>query len=252
MVEGKEGFIYVGQYFHRNGLDLQKLGITEKKIGKTINLTQREKGLNSTKMTIGYVMVAAFKVPNMEKVEKSIHYLLDHNRLDGEWFTDPNNDLINRVRKYMNLNDFKEEPLNDNIPEDVMANRTRLKVQQSSKEELVYTVNGVEIKGCKSSELQFNILKELIANQKINPMVIVEELYPNYENKSKSYLNGGQILFQECYVDAYTGDKEESFDKRRWITADWGTISNDPNNLQKLLNLKCVEVKQLQSSNVQL
>jgi hypothetical protein len=251
MVKGNEGFIYVGQYFHRNGLNLQELGITEKKIGKTIDLTQREKGLNSTKMNIGYVMVAAFEVSNMEKGEKSMHYLLDHNRLNGEWFTDPNDDLISRVRRYMNLNDFAEVPLDDNPNEDVLSNRTRRKVQDTSKEELVYTVNGVEISGYRISDLQFNILEELIVNQKIDPLTIVKELYPNYESakSSKYYKNGGQLLFQECYSDTYTGVSEGYDDIRKWITPDWGTISNGNGNFKKLLSLKCAEIKQLPPSN---
>ena len=51
-------YIYVIQYYHkdcksRKGLDLQTLGLTEKKIGYTKDLKERKKALNSTKMTIG-------------------------------------------------------------------------------------------------------------------------------------------------------------------------------------------------------
>ena len=55
----------MGQYFHRHGNNLQELGITEKKIGLTKNLEDREKGLNNTKMTIGYTYVAAWEVDDM-------------------------------------------------------------------------------------------------------------------------------------------------------------------------------------------
>lgn len=94
-------YIYIGQYYHKHGLDLQELGITEKKIGLTKDLNDREKALNSTKMTIGYVVAAAWKVDDMRKVESALHNILAHDRLDGEWFTDREGDLIQRVDKHI-------------------------------------------------------------------------------------------------------------------------------------------------------
>ena len=92
-------FIYVGQYFHRHN---KELNITEKKIGLTKNLEDREKGLNNTKMTIGYTYVAAWEVDDMHATELALHRILSHDKLTGEWFEDPKNDLVKRVDGFIN------------------------------------------------------------------------------------------------------------------------------------------------------
>ena len=46
-----EGYIYLGEYYDVLGRELYT---TDKKIGKTISLTQREYQLNRTKSPIGY------------------------------------------------------------------------------------------------------------------------------------------------------------------------------------------------------
>jgi hypothetical protein len=94
------GYIYIGAYFHHHGKDLSNL--TEKKIGKSINIPLRENSLNSTKFTIGYTMLKYWYVENMSIVEKSLHAILP-NRLNGEWFEDEDDTLVNRVSKYMTL-----------------------------------------------------------------------------------------------------------------------------------------------------
>ena len=96
-------YIYIGQYFHYHGKDLQDLGITEKKIGKTGDLKQREIQLNRTKGTIGYTYAAAWEVSDMNIVETLLHTAFDDNRLSGEWFDDVNDDLIERVGKIITL-----------------------------------------------------------------------------------------------------------------------------------------------------
>lgn len=240
-----KGFIYVGQYYHKAGLNLQELGITEKKVGKTINLSQRERGLNSTKMTIGYTIVAAFEVPSMEIAEKTIHYLLEHDRLDGEWFTDKDGSLVNRVRKYMILNGYSEVSLGDDDTEDVMANRTRRETQKSKTEFTdKVSINGVIVEGSGPVEMQFNILNELINNQKIDPLTIARDLYA--EDKPK-YVNGGQVLFTECNSSTYNGTDERYKDQRKWVTPEWGTICNGAGNLDKLYKLTVASVVPVES-----
>ena len=106
---------------NKNG-DLVQL---EKKIGKTINLAERESELSRTKSPIGYSMIAAWKTDgDTNKIETSLHSLLDHDRVHGEWFKDTNDDLIFRVADYMKINgyeqvEFPKEP-ND---EQVIADR---------------------------------------------------------------------------------------------------------------------------------
>ena len=92
------GYIYIGQYYHHHGKDLSNL--TEKKIGKSINVPSRENALNSTKFTIGYTMIKYWAVDSMSQIEKAIHAILP-NRLNGEWFEDSDDTLIDRVSKFM-------------------------------------------------------------------------------------------------------------------------------------------------------
>lgn len=128
-------YIYIGQYYHKHGLDLQGLGITEKKIGLTKNINSREKALNSTKMTIGYVVVAAWEVQDMAITEKVMHVAFDDNRLDGEWFTDPNDDLIARVNTMINLLQIGTRVILDESREEDIEAKQAIKTASSSVED---------------------------------------------------------------------------------------------------------------------
>ena len=100
MVKSDSGYIYIGKLFHRHGKDLSS--ISEKKIGKSIDVPNRETALNSTKYTIGYTMIKYWAVNEMSNVEKSIHALLP-NRLTGEWFEDEDDSLTERLTRFMNI-----------------------------------------------------------------------------------------------------------------------------------------------------
>ena len=95
-----EGYIYLGEYYDVLG---RELDTTDKKIGKTISLTQREYQLNRTKSPIGYKIISAFKVDNMDKVEKLLHAILDSRRLVGEWFRDEEDTLTGEFINFMNI-----------------------------------------------------------------------------------------------------------------------------------------------------
>lgn len=124
-------YIYIGEYYHRGNLTLfakDKKGDLvplEKKIGKTKDLTGRESELSRTKSPIGYFMRAAWKTNNdTAKIETSLHSLLDHDRVHGEWFKDPNNDLIFRVADYMKINGYVQEEFpKDSDDEQVITDR---------------------------------------------------------------------------------------------------------------------------------
>ena len=107
-------YIYIGEHYHRGGLTLYAknkngdLVQLEKKIGKTIDLAGRESELSRTKSPIGYSMMAAWKTDSdTNKIETSLHSLLDHDRVHGEWFKDTNDDLIGRVADYMKINGYE-------------------------------------------------------------------------------------------------------------------------------------------------
>ncbi len=116
------GYIYLGKYFHRAG---KELNLSEKKIGKTINLDQREHELGRTNSPIGYTYINAWKTgDDTDKVERQIHALLGHDRMEGnEWFEDKADDLNDRLSTFMDYGNYKQVELADE--EDVGANETR-------------------------------------------------------------------------------------------------------------------------------
>ena len=95
-----EGYIYLGEYYDVLG---RELDATDKKIGKTISLIQREYQLNRTKSPIGYKIISAYLVDNMDKVEKLLHVILDSRRLVGEWFKDGEDTLTGEFINFMNI-----------------------------------------------------------------------------------------------------------------------------------------------------
>ena len=147
-----KGYIYIGQYFHYHGKDLQEMGLTEKKIGKTINLNKREIQLNRTNGTIGYTYIAAFEVDDMNMIETTLHTLLSATRLNAgskstEWFEDPDGTLVDSVRTFMNnLNLGKEIDLgltNDKEENEVIIQATtKFSVEYNGK---LYNSNGTQI-----------------------------------------------------------------------------------------------------------
>lgn len=99
------GYIYIGGYYHYHNKDISAL--TEKKIGKSINVPSRETALNSTKFTIGYSMIKYWAVDSMSRVEKMLHSVLPE-RLNGEWFEDDGT-LVERVSKFMDIYGAQEQ-----------------------------------------------------------------------------------------------------------------------------------------------
>tara|TARA_B110001454_G_scaffold155094_1_gene144447 strand:+ start:72 stop:809 length:738 start_codon:yes stop_codon:yes gene_type:complete len=122
-------YIYFGKYFHRHGKDISNAN--EIKVGKTINLSQRESQLNNTKMTIGYTIVKAFETgEDTDKVEKQLHAILP-NRLDGEWFDQDEEDpIISRGTKFMLVSGYPEVDLGTDEDKDV----NKVRSEQMSKD----------------------------------------------------------------------------------------------------------------------
>ena len=121
-------YIYVGEFFHRNG---KKLNLLEKKIGRTSDLSNRQIRLTPTKSPIGFTFVKAWKIGGSAKtkeVECQLHAILKHNQSYGEWFEDDGDDLVERVSKFMTCAGYKTA---DIAPEqDEGANQARAQVQR--------------------------------------------------------------------------------------------------------------------------
>lgn len=95
-----EGYIYLGELYDVMG---RTMDINDKKIGLSVNPIQRENQLNRTKSPVGYKVVAAYKVDNMNKVEKMLHSILDSRRSYGEWFKDDEDTLTGEFINFMNV-----------------------------------------------------------------------------------------------------------------------------------------------------
>jgi len=94
-----EGYIYLGE--HYDVLN-REIGISDKKIGLSIDPVSRENSLTKTKSPIRYRIVAVYKVDNMRKVEKMLHSILDSRRVFGEWFKDDDDTLEGDFITFMN------------------------------------------------------------------------------------------------------------------------------------------------------
>jgi len=93
-----EGYIYLGEHYDVLG---REITITDKKIGLSVNPISRENQLNRTKSPIGYRIISAYKVDNMNKVEKMLHAILDSRRVHGEWFKDEEDTLTSEFINFM-------------------------------------------------------------------------------------------------------------------------------------------------------
>ena len=94
-----EGYIYLGE--HYDVLN-REIGISDKKIGLSINPIGREQSLTKTKSPIRYRIVAVYKVDDMRRVEKMLHSILDSRRVFGEWFKDDDDTLEGDFINFMN------------------------------------------------------------------------------------------------------------------------------------------------------
>ena len=110
-------YIYVGKQIHPT-VDLEGCGITEKKIGLTTdNPVNRAKSISGTKTTVKYTQIAAWIVDDCNKVEKMLHSILRHDRIQGtEFFNDDQGTLVDRIGKFMEYYGAKSYTLGKFVP----------------------------------------------------------------------------------------------------------------------------------------
>ena len=119
-----------------------------KRSEKTISLTQREYQLNRTKSPIGYKIISAFLVDDMDKVERLLHAILDSRRLVGEWFKDEEDTLTGEFINFMNI--YGGASINmEQIKEEQVSGTTDdrlVKIAQSfgKDTELIRTYKGID------------------------------------------------------------------------------------------------------------
>ena len=98
-------------------------------------------------MTIGYKYIAVWEVIDMNMVEALLHTAFDDNRLDGEWFDDVNDDLLERMNKIITLAKFGEKIYEDvdNNEEAVAKTKGRIKSLSVEYNGNTYTGNGSQV-----------------------------------------------------------------------------------------------------------
>lgn len=95
--------IYVMRHIDIGG----NIDIPYKKVGITgsgnATLTSRLQQISNTKSPIKAQYVAAWEHDNAQAVEKALHSLLENIRIEGEWFLDVEDTLIERMQPIMEL-----------------------------------------------------------------------------------------------------------------------------------------------------
>lgn len=98
-----QGYIYVGEYFHKFGKDVP----TEKKIGKTDSLLNIPQ-IDDYAFSLDFHTPDIYLVDDVEKLYKALTTILDHDQLKEDWFEDTDGDLKDRVAKFMDAFGYKE------------------------------------------------------------------------------------------------------------------------------------------------
>ena len=91
-----QGFIYVGEYFHKFGKEIP----TEKKIGKTDSLLDIPQ-IDDYAFSLDFIASDIYLVDDVEKMYNALTYILEHDQLKDDWFEDSDGDLKDRVAKFM-------------------------------------------------------------------------------------------------------------------------------------------------------
>jgi len=98
-----QGYIYVGEYFHKFGKSVP----TEKKIGKIDSLLNIPQ-IDDYAFSLDFHTPDIYLVEDVEKIYKALTTILDHDQLKEDWFEDTDGDLKNRVAKFMEAFGYKE------------------------------------------------------------------------------------------------------------------------------------------------
>jgi hypothetical protein len=91
-----QGYIYIGEYFHKFG------GVvpTEKKIGKIDDLLKIPQ-IDDYAFSLDFHTPDIYLVENVEVLYTALTSVLGHDLIKEDWFTDSDNDLKERVASFM-------------------------------------------------------------------------------------------------------------------------------------------------------
>jgi len=106
-----QNIIYVMRHIDIGG----NVDIPYKKVGVTgsgnATLSSRLQQISSTKSPIKAQCIAAWEHGDARAVENALHMLLDDSRIEGEWFLDKDDSLVERMQPIMSLIGARELPI---------------------------------------------------------------------------------------------------------------------------------------------
>jgi len=92
----KQGYIYVGEYFHKFGGNVP----TEKKLGKIDDLLKIPQ-IDDYAFSLDFTAADIYLVEDVDMIYTALTVLLSHDNIKEDWFTDDDGDLKERVANFM-------------------------------------------------------------------------------------------------------------------------------------------------------
>ena len=92
----KQGYIYVGEYFHKFGGNVP----TEKKLGKIDDLLKIPQ-IDDYAFSLDFTAADIYFVEDVDMIYTALTVLLSHDNIKEDWFTDSDGDLKERVANFM-------------------------------------------------------------------------------------------------------------------------------------------------------
>jgi hypothetical protein len=110
----KQGYIYIGEYFHKFGGKIP----SEKKIGKTDDLLKIPQ-IDDYAFSLDFAAADIYLVDDVDILYTAITVLLSHDLIKEDWFADSDGDLKERVASFMKALGYVEiaDVDNDGIPD---------------------------------------------------------------------------------------------------------------------------------------
>jgi hypothetical protein len=110
----KQGYIYIGEYFHKFGGKIP----SEKKIGKTNDLLKIPQ-IDDYAFSLDFAAADIYLVDDVDILYTAITVLLSHDLIKEDWFADSDGDLKERVASFMKALGYVEiaDVDNDGIPD---------------------------------------------------------------------------------------------------------------------------------------
>jgi hypothetical protein len=98
-----QGFIYIGEYFHKYGKEVPN----EKKVSKTDSILSIPQ-IDDYAFSLDFTAEDIYLVNDCDKIYKALIALLANDQLSEDWYEDTDNDLKNRVAKFMDAFGYTE------------------------------------------------------------------------------------------------------------------------------------------------